>query len=198
METAALLGGVQGGRLVSAGLVQVVHRGVADMHRREVLLDPLRDVGAAARRVSVRAMPVARDEVADLAAGHVLLELRERRRVVGTGEPADRHQRSTGLEFEAAHRERADTGCRPTIVRVLDELLKCRVVGLGARPTSAAAEAAIGATWATLAARPAAEPAFTGRTGHRSRATVRDVVERKRGRRAQPEECRRNRHYRGE
>src|SRR5882757_5950127 len=101
METAALLGGWQGGRLASAGLAQVVHRGVADMHGREVLLHPLRNFGPAARRVSVRATPLARDEVADLAVGHVLLELRERRRVVRTGEPADRHERSTGLEFEA-------------------------------------------------------------------------------------------------
>src|SRR5258705_8814773 len=105
MATAALPGGKQGGRRVSAGLAQVVDRGAADVDRGEVLLHPCRDLLPSSRLAVRRTSAVAADEVAHLMVGDIGLELRKRRRVVRTGESADRHDRCARLELESAHRE---------------------------------------------------------------------------------------------
>ena len=88
-----------------------------------------------------RAEAFACDEVAHVVVGDVGLELRQCGRVVAAGEPADRHDRSAGLQFEAADRERSDTGCGPTVVETLHELGERGVVCLGtAWPTSVVPE----------------------------------------------------------
>src|SRR5260370_39484265 len=101
MATAALPGGKQGGRRVSAGLAQSLARRAADVDRGEVLLHPSRDLLPRSRLAVRRISAVAADEVAHLMVGDIGLELGERRGVVRTGESADRHDRCACLELES-------------------------------------------------------------------------------------------------
>src|ERR1700682_2435235 len=71
------------------------------------------------------------DEVANLIVGDVLPELRQRGRVVGAGESADRHDGGAGFQLQAAGGHRSDAGCGPTVVGRLDESRELGVVGLG-------------------------------------------------------------------
>ncbi len=89
---------------------------------REVLLHPRLMSCAVPEPRRGRSLPIAGDEVPHFVVGDIALELGERRRVVRAGEPADRHDRRAGLQFEAARRHRADGGCRPALVGALDEL----------------------------------------------------------------------------
>src|SRR5690349_10630313 len=125
------------GRRALPLFLEVVDRGLANLHGREVLLHPLRDLTRGTAAIARRPESLARDEIPHIVVLQVVLELRQRGRVVAAGEPADRHDRRAGLELETAHRERADTRCGPTVVKSLHELSERRVVGLGTGSTGA-------------------------------------------------------------
>ena len=97
-------------------LGEVVEGDAADGLRREVVADPRRDRRRRARRAAAAeataAEAAAADELVDLPVGHVLLELRERRRRVGAVEAADRHDRRR--RWRAGSRRRC---WRPTVGR---------------------------------------------------------------------------------
>src|SRR4051794_17594830 len=110
-------------RIASTCSAEVVDRGATDIDRSEVLLNPRRDLARGARLAGSRwALAITGDEVPHLPLGDVGLELRQSRRIVRARDPADRHDRSTGLELQTARGERADTGCRPTVIGTLYEI----------------------------------------------------------------------------
>src|SRR5690348_14156621 len=112
---------LDGGRARAGGgaghrLGQVVERRATDGDAREVLLDPRRDLGGRVAAAILSTEPAARGEIVDLARGHVLLELGERRARVGPVEPTDRHDRQLGAELETGRGLRADRRGHPRVL----------------------------------------------------------------------------------
>src|ERR1700760_3231093 len=99
------------------GGAQVVDRCPADIGRREVRFHPRGDLRCGTRVAMSWPELFARDEVSDLMLGNVILELRQRGRVVAAGEAADRHDRGAGLEFQITRAHGADSGCGPAGIK---------------------------------------------------------------------------------